>query len=96
MAAPIEVLAIRALDGKSTVKAFCDLRVGGITLKGCKLQQDGQKAWVAMPSVKTDHGWQNIVELTKELRAKVTDVVIEAWEPAPSEGAADPDDECPF
>jgi len=81
MPAAIEVLAIRKLDAKSAVKAFCDLQIGGITLKGCKIvQQDGQKAWVAMPSIKTDHGWQNLVELTKELRAKVTDVVLEAWE----------------
>jgi DNA-binding cell septation regulator SpoVG len=80
MSAPIEVLAIRRLDGKSNVKAFVDLRLGGITLKGCKIvQQDGQKAWLAMPAVKSDHGWNNVIELSKPLRERVTEVVLAAW-----------------
>jgi DNA-binding cell septation regulator SpoVG len=77
----IEVVAIRRLDGASTVKAFVDLRLGGVTLKGCKIvQQDGQRPWVAMPSTKTNHGWQNVAEVTKELRERLTEVVLEAWE----------------
>jgi DNA-binding cell septation regulator SpoVG len=77
----IEVLAIRRLDGTTTVKAFVDLRLGGVTLKGCKIvQQDGQKAWLAMPSVKTERAWQNVVELSKELRQRATDAVLAAWE----------------
>jgi DNA-binding cell septation regulator SpoVG len=77
----IEVLAIRALDGKTTVKAFVDLRVGAIALKGYKIvQQDGQKAWLAMPSVKTERAWNNVVEITsQDLRQRMTDVVLEAW-----------------
>jgi DNA-binding cell septation regulator SpoVG len=81
VSAPIEVLAIRRLDGKSTVKAFCDIRCGGVTLKGCKIvQQSGQAAWLAVPSTKTTHGWQNVVEVSKELRERLTAVALEAWE----------------
>jgi hypothetical protein len=77
----IEVIAIRRLDGTSSVKAFVDLRCGGVTIKGGKIvKQDGQKAWYATPSIKTDHGWQNVVELSPELRTRVTEVVLEAWE----------------
>jgi DNA-binding cell septation regulator SpoVG len=77
---PIEMLAIRKLDGKSTVKAFVDVQIGGVTLKGCKIvQQSGQAAWLATPSVKTERGWQNIAELSKPLRAKVAEVVLAAW-----------------
>jgi DNA-binding cell septation regulator SpoVG len=81
--APITVLAIRPLDGKSTVKAFVDVRLGGVTIKGCKIvRQEGQKPWLAMPATKSDRGWNHTVELTKELRSRVTDVVLAAWEPA--------------
>jgi DNA-binding cell septation regulator SpoVG len=81
MTAAIQVVALRKLDGGGAVKAFCDIKLGGITLKGCKIvQQDGQRAWVAMPSTKTAHGWQNVVEVTKELRDRLTTVVLEAWE----------------
>jgi DNA-binding cell septation regulator SpoVG len=80
MTAAIEVLAIRKLDGKSTVKAFVDLRLGGVTIKGAKIvQQDGQRAWLAMPSVKTERAWQNVVELSKDLRERATEVVLAAW-----------------
>ena len=81
MAAAIEVVAIRKLDGKSAVKAFVDVRVGGVTIKGAKIiAQEGQKAWLAMPAVKTNHGWQNTIELSPDLRQRVTDIVLEAWE----------------
>lgn len=76
----IQVLAIRKLDGKSTVKAFVDIQIGGVTLKGCKIvQQDGQSAWLAMPSVKGNHGWTNTVELSKPLRDRVNEAVLAAW-----------------
>jgi DNA-binding cell septation regulator SpoVG len=96
MSAPIEVLAIRPYTGSGSVKAFVDLQIGGITLKGCKVvQQDGQKAWIAMPSSKTNHGWQNTVEVSKALRERITEVVLEAWEAKqgvpPSEFFADVD-----
>jgi DNA-binding cell septation regulator SpoVG len=78
--APITILAIRKLGGNSTVKAFVDLQIGGVTIKGAKIvQQDGQKAWLAMPSIKTERAWQNVVELTKPLRERATEVVLAAW-----------------
>jgi DNA-binding cell septation regulator SpoVG len=78
--APITILAIRKLAGNSTVKAFVDLQIGGVTIKGAKIvQQDGQKAWLAMPSIKTERDWQNVVELSKPLRDKATEVVLAAW-----------------
>ncbi len=83
MTAAIEVLAIRHLDGKSAVKAFVDLRLGGVVIKGAKIvQQAGQQPWLAMPAVKTDRAWLNVVELSKELRARATEVALAAWEQA--------------
>jgi hypothetical protein len=37
-------------------------------------------AWLAMPSVKTACAWNDVVELSKDLRRRVTDVVLDAWE----------------
>jgi DNA-binding cell septation regulator SpoVG len=80
MTAAIQVLTIRKLDGKSSVKAFCDLQIGGVKVMGAKIvQQDGQKAWLAMPSAKTQRAWQNVVELSKPLRERATEVVLAAW-----------------
>jgi DNA-binding cell septation regulator SpoVG len=80
MSAAIEVLAIRRLDGKGSVKAFVDLRLGGVTIMGAKIvQQPDQRAWLAMPSVKTERAWQNVVELSKPLREKATEAVLAAW-----------------
>jgi DNA-binding cell septation regulator SpoVG len=81
-AAPIEVLAIRRLDKpETTIKAYVDLRIGGVTVKGAKIiQQDGKKPWLGMPGVKTNHGWSNTIELSKTLRERVTEVVLAAWE----------------
>jgi DNA-binding cell septation regulator SpoVG len=106
MTAAIQVLAIRKLDGKSTVKAFVDVQIGGVTLKGCKIvQQPDQRAWLAMPSTKSDRGWNNVVELSKPLRERATAVVLAAWsthQPRDT-GQHDTghpgrpfDDECPF
>ena len=82
MTAPIEVLSIRRLDKPdTTVKAYVDLRIGGVTVCGVKIiQQNGKPAWLAMPGLKTNHGWSNTVELSKPLRERVTEVVLEAWE----------------
>ena len=77
----ILVLAIRKLDGNSAVKAFVDIRLGGVTLRGCKIvQQTGARPWVALPSVKNDRGWQNVVEVSRELRERMTEVVLGVWE----------------
>jgi DNA-binding cell septation regulator SpoVG len=85
MSAGIEVLAIRRLDGQSSVKAFVDLRLGGVTIKGAKIvQQAGQKTvWLAIPSIKTERAWLNVIELSKDLRERATKVVLDAWEGAP-------------
>jgi hypothetical protein len=47
---PIEVLSILRLDGSTSARAFVDVRLGGVTIKGAKIvQQDGQWRWLAMP-----------------------------------------------
>jgi DNA-binding cell septation regulator SpoVG len=85
MTAPIEVLTICKLDGSSSVMDFVDLRLGGVILKGDKIiQQEGERAALAMPSIKTDRAWQNVIEITsKELRRRITAVALAEWQAQP-------------
>jgi DNA-binding cell septation regulator SpoVG len=88
MSAAIRVLAIRHLDGRSSVKAFVDIQVGGFKILSAKIvKQDGTKAWLAMPSVKGDgtgrRAWITPVEITsKTLRDRLTQAAVEAWQSA--------------
>jgi hypothetical protein len=50
VSAAIEVLAIRRLDGKSTVKAFIDVQVGGFKIQGATITECGRAALAQRPS----------------------------------------------
>jgi DNA-binding cell septation regulator SpoVG len=74
------VLSIRSLGGTSSVKAFVDVQLGGVKIMGAKIvQQPDKRAWVAMPSVKSERAWNNVVELSKPLRERVTEEVLRCW-----------------
>jgi DNA-binding cell septation regulator SpoVG len=83
MTAPIEVLRIHPLTGGGNVKAFIDLRLGGLTILGAKIvQQEGQRAWVGMPSQKSPDGkWRPIIVVdSKPLRERISETVLAAWQ----------------
>jgi hypothetical protein len=87
MSAPIEVIDVRPAQNAGNVRAYLSLRIGGITIHGAKIvQQNGQKAWLAMP----DRQWQGsdgkthytaIVERTPSLKERVSNAVLPGWEP---------------
>ena len=85
MTAPIELLDIRLLNRESNVRAFLTIRIGGVTIKDCKVvQQPGQRAWASMPDRQYldssgSKRWTPIVELSPELRSRVNAVVAEHW-----------------
>jgi hypothetical protein len=86
MSAPIEILDLRRVENAGNVRTFVSLRIGGVTLRGCKIvQQPGQRPWLAMP----DRQWtaadgkvkySAIVELTATLKQRVGEVALAAWE----------------
>jgi DNA-binding cell septation regulator SpoVG len=80
--APIDVLPIRATDSSGTVKAYVDLKTDGITIKSAKIvQQQGQRTWLGRPGIKTNHGWQSVIEIhSHELRRHINDFVIAHWD----------------
>jgi len=46
----IEVLAIKPVQGHGNLHAFFDLRLGGITIRGCRVvKQPGQRAYAQGP-----------------------------------------------
>ena len=48
-ASKIELLEIRPATSAGNVQAFVTVRLGGVTINGCKIvQQQGQAAWLAM------------------------------------------------
>jgi DNA-binding cell septation regulator SpoVG len=45
------------------------------------IQQEGQRAWVGMPSQKSGERWSPVVEVVSEsLRDRIRGAVLEAWE----------------
>jgi DNA-binding cell septation regulator SpoVG len=83
---PIQVLAVRPLDGTSSVRAFVDLQVGGFKILSAKIvKQDNAKAWLAMPSMKGNgagrRAWITPVEIvSKSLRDRLTQAAVAAWQ----------------
>lgn len=82
--AAIEITDIKPRQ-LGNIKAFCTLRIGGVTIRECKIvQQPGQNPWLAMP----DRQWTgddgktryfHLVELSDGLKGKVQDAAIAAW-----------------
>ena len=48
------------------IKAFFDLKVNGITIKGFKLIEGINGMFVGVPSVKKDEKYENIVDVDKD------------------------------
>jgi DNA-binding cell septation regulator SpoVG len=82
MSAPIQVIKVKALESGGNLKAFVDVRIGAVVIRGCRVvQQPGQKAWVSMPQTKSGEKYYAVVEIESEgLRNRVREVVLEHWE----------------
>lgn len=83
--ATIEVLKIKPI-AKGSLRAFVSVKLGGVTVHDCRIvQQDGQNAWVSMPTREYQgqdgkKKYAPIVELSDTLKAEVNRVVLLAWE----------------
>ena len=80
----VEILEIKP-SSTGTVRARVNFRIGGVTIIGAKIvQQDGQRAWVAMPDVKWEGNdgkprYTATVELSSSLKQRVSDAILTAW-----------------
>lgn len=69
-------------DGEGSLKAFCDLAVGNAFLiKGLRVMNGKKGLFVSMPRQQgKDQKWyDSVMPLTKEVRAEVDRLVLEAY-----------------
>ena len=59
------------------LRAFFDLEIEGLTIKGFKIMEAITGLFVSMPSQKNDKGeWNDTIFATKEARKKLNDIAI--------------------
>ncbi len=73
------------LDSSGSLRAFCDLNVGGlIVIKGVRVVDGKNGLFVSMPRQKSkDERWYDSVRtVTPEVKQQIETVVLEAYENA--------------
>lgn len=79
----VKVDRLAKLESESKVKAFCDLSFGDLFLvKGFRIVEGEKGAFVGMPQQQSKQGkWFDVfTPATKEIRAYLTEVVLEAYQ----------------
>ena len=80
----ISVSRIYRVENDSKLKAFIDLSLSGIVVKGFSVVNGSKGLFVSMPRQQGKDGkWYNTVyPATKELKQQVCDLVLEAYKGA--------------
>ena len=78
----IQVSRIYKLDGDSKTKAFVDVSLGGVIVKGLKVVSGSKGLFVSMPRHQGKDGrWYNTVyPTTKEIQSQLSDLVLAAYQ----------------
>ena len=82
----IIVQKLTPVNKDGSLRAFVDLAINKIEVKGCRIiQQDGQQAWLSMPqtSWQTTNGqkkYSAVVVLPKDLHKAAQEAAVTAWE----------------
>ena len=82
-AVEVAVKRINKPDWEGTTRAFCDVIVGGSFLvKGVRVVEGKKGLFVSMPQERGKDGawYDTVVPLTKEARAQVSQVVLNAYQ----------------
>ena len=77
----IQVSRIHRIDGESKLKAFADVSLAGIVIKGFSVVDGSKGLFVSMPRHQGKDGkWYNTVyPVTKELKAQLCEAVLTAY-----------------
>ncbi len=80
----IRVLKIKKIE-KGALQAFVDVQIGQVQIKGFRVvKQPDQSAWVSVPQTEQvksgEKRYFNLIELPNDLKRKVQDAVLAAWE----------------
>ncbi|MDD5281797.1 MAG: SpoVG family protein [Candidatus Omnitrophica bacterium] len=77
----ISVSRVCKLDSDSKLKAFVDISISGIVVKGFSVVSGSRGLFVSMPRHQGKDGkWYNTVyPVTKELKQQISETVLEAY-----------------
>ncbi|MEI6631977.1 MAG: SpoVG family protein [bacterium] len=78
----IEVSRIHKIEGDSKLKAFVDLSLDGVIIKGLRIVNGSSGLFVGMPRHQGKDGkWYNTVyPATKEIQERISNLVLAAYE----------------
>jgi stage V sporulation protein G len=78
----IQVSRIYKVDGDSKLKAFVDIALGGIVVKGLKIVNGSNGLFLSMPRHQGKDGkwYSTVYPLTKEIQQKLSDIVLGAYQ----------------
>ncbi len=78
----IEVSRIYKIDGDSKLKAFVDLSLDGVIIKGLRIVSGSSGLFVGMPRHQGKDGkWYNTVyPATKEIQQRINSLVLAAYQ----------------
>lgn len=83
----LEVLSITPVEGRGSLRAFVNLRLGDLILNDCRvIQEPGKHAWFSLPvlSYKTQYGttqYRTFIQIVDEnLKNRISEAVLSAWE----------------
>lgn len=78
----IQVSRMHRLDGDLKLKAFVDISVSGIVIKGLKVVDGSKGLFVSMPRHQGKDGkwYDTVYPGTKELKQQLNDLVLAAYE----------------
>ena len=77
----ISVSRIYRLEGESKLKAFADISVAGVVIKGFSVVNGSKGLFVSMPRHQGKDGkwYDTVYPVSKERRQELSDLVLEAY-----------------
>jgi stage V sporulation protein G len=78
----IAVSRIHRIDGDSKLKAFVDISLGGIVIKGLRIVDGSNGLFLGMPRHQGKDGkwYPTVYPETKEVQQELTDLVLGAYQ----------------
>jgi stage V sporulation protein G len=78
----IQVSRIYRIEGDSKLKAFVDVSLGGIVVKGLRIVNGANGLFVSMPQHQGKDGkwYSTVFPTTKDIQKQLSDLVLEAYQ----------------
>ena len=80
--AEIQVSRVHRLEGDSKLKAFVDISLKGVVIKGLRVVNGSKGLFVSMPRHQGKDGkwYETVYPSTQEIRQELSDLVLAAFE----------------